>query len=375
MLPVQTNSTANATPVTMPEVASAPSGRGARTIEARPRQVTVLVSAWAGMGNLGDDWLLQCALGELAGTAVVLLVEPAASLPPPLSVHARLAWPRPGRRGLGRFRREAARAERVLFAGGGWLAGDQGHRAPARWVYRLQALPRGPQRVAAGIGVGPFPGGTALAGRAALARLGTVTGRTAADLEQARRLGRAIGYGGDLTLLADLPVAAGATSERSGVVIAMPAARAHWWPGTETEYRTAVRRVADAHRRAGETVRFVHFQHGPAGDSAFWEGQDRRGPLTVADAMAELAVARVVVAGRLHAAIMAARLGADVVAFGYHHKFAALGALGLAAAPLRALHDGTAPAQPQRAEPGLVRQEQQRVRAAFCAALGGGARG
>lgn len=302
---------------------------------------TLAIAAWAGMGNLGDDWLATTATAVLAEHEVVPVREPSS---PGVEDRpaASVAWPRVTARGglaeLRHFREELQDFDAVVLAGGGWLAGDQGLRSPARWLARLLAT--NVPIVACGIGVGPFPTRRSLwLGRQVLRRVKNhLSVRSPRDFQWVRQAsGRTPILATDLALAS----AYGATSrsERSGVIVSMPAPRGHWWGGSAGEYRQAVEELANQVSK-GETVRFVHFQHGPGGDAEFWEGQASAGPRSVEDAIEAYSRARVVVAGRLHAALLASIAGTAMIPFGYHHKFSVLNSLGVTAYPIAQLVNG-----------------------------------
>ncbi|MGN6687275.1 MAG: polysaccharide pyruvyl transferase family protein [Actinomycetales bacterium] len=289
---------------------------------------TIAIYAWSGQGNIGDQWLLESALAALPVQQVVHVTERTSeALKKGTDSGRAIQWPAPRVLDSARFHRAMREVDALLLAGGGWLAGDQGYRSPSRWAYRLSQVPVPIH--ALGLGLGPFPSAAAVSlGSISTRRLKTLSVRTAADASWARQLGRSDArVTNDLTFLKDV-TREDAARPRRGVVISMPAPRSHWWQATPREYREAVHSLA-AHLACGEPVSFVHFQHGHLGDSEFWEGVDRSGPTTIEDALTEIRGARVVLAGRLHAALAAARVGTPSVVFGYHHKFDLLGTLGL----------------------------------------------
>lgn len=299
---------------------------------------TLAIAAWAGMGNLGDDWLFETARRVLAEHEIVLLREPVAVGVGGAETDS-ITWPRVSTSGglaaLRRFRRELSSVDGVVFAGGGWLAGDQGPRSPMRWLARLLAA--NVPVAASGIGVGPFPTSRSLwLGGQALRRFEThLSCRTQADCQWVYRAsGRSPVLSTDPALA--FPPTNHVSETRTGVIVSMPAPRKHWWTGSVDEYRRAVRELA-AEVSNGETITFVHFQHGLGGDAAFWEGRKTIGPSSIEEAATAFSEARIVVAGRLHAALLTCITHTAVIPFSYHHKFSVLESLGLAPYPVDSL--------------------------------------
>ncbi len=287
----------------------------------------LLVAAWAGMGNTGDDWLLETAVSELSTAHVVgVLLEPyARATTPALAAALALHWPRlspspAAAPAVSTFRRALSEWDGVIFAGGGWLAGDQGARSVLRWRVRTRMLNR--PYVLAGIGVGPFPGhvGATIAANV-LTRARAVTVRTAMDATIARDLtGNLPAVVGDLTTRGHQVAP---SSPRQGVVIAAPQPRRHWLPEHRVDdYRDAF--LSCAHRMSkGEPVMQVSFQ--TPQDSAFWRPHVRVvEPQSPRDALEHVARARVVIAGRLHAGLAACSTSTSLVSVAYHHKAAVL---------------------------------------------------
>lgn len=331
----------------------------------------IAVCAWAGMGNVGDDWLLETCLRQLpSGLDIELLLEPGAVSDWPLEV---TRWPRVRRvrdvRRLLAFARELnERLDAIVFAGGGWLAGDQGVRSPARWLLRLIGV-KVPV-LGLGLGCGPFEGlATRALGRAVLRKFDRLSVRTEQDRAWVESLsGRSPEVIGDLSFLAlDAPRAS--TPRREGVVVCMPRPREHWWQGGIEEYRAATTHLARTLAR-GEQVTHVSFQQGDGhSDSAFWRDEGIIDLPTAAHAADIMSESRIVIAGRLHAAICAAGTGAAVIAMGYHHKFDVLRDLGIDPSDMATLSGKNGPEQPAVADPERIAESRRRAAQYFASVV------
>lgn len=296
---------------------------------ARPSPVTSVgdlrlprrrVYTWAGHGNLGDDWIF-----DVAGQ----------------HVEARLVRERRSvRRGGRHVLDDVDPALPLLLWGGGWLAADRpGADTLRRWSRHL-AAERRPVR-GFGLGVGPFGAARPDDERALAGILGAVDAlvvRTAADLDTLPP-GAEASLGCDVALLdrrfAPDRVDRLGTGARSGrgLVLALPAWRDHWLLGrpwlTESAYRDLVERAV---RDAGPSLTQVIFDSGSDhADERYWSylGGDVLRPADIMEAAAAFTAGERVLAGRLHAGVLAAVLGMPALVVGYHHKFGVLEELGM----------------------------------------------
>lgn len=312
----------------------------------------LLVSAWAGMGNVGDDWLAATIVDALPSCDVALLLEPGARaerLPPDCDI---LHWPVLSRhasaRDIARFRRSMRTFDAVMLAGGGWFAGDQGPYSLARWAGRLRLVRR--PVIALGLGVGPFPGVlTRITAKFGLRRIASpLLVRTEIDRREASALGRRDADSlGDPTFAASIGLG---DVPRHGVVVAVARPASHW-ASNEGEVKYLARVAALARRCAsGERVTFLSFQTSPATarDEDPWYGiaDEVVVPGSVAQALQVMNGARAAVTGRYHASVMAARLSVPQIAIAYHHKFDDLRQLGVPVVPLLADLSRTEPMPP-----------------------------
>jgi polysaccharide pyruvyl transferase WcaK-like protein len=296
------------------------------------------LSAWAGMGNIGDDWLLSTAM-DLGGADVsAVVLEPDAEVPhwidPTIPVHR---WPRLGagfravdevaefRRGLRRH------SDGLLYCGGGWLAGDQGNRTPARWALRTRLVPV--PAAGFGLGVGPFAGRIQqVLARAAVRSMSGISVRSQSDADWVEVLtGRRPSVIGDPTF--SLAVDEGIAETGSGVAVVMPAPFPHWLSEGEADrYAEGVMGLAEEVARGQSVAYFAFDRHS---DVPFWSRYvSVTAPPSVADFMAAIASRRAVIAGRFHAAVAAILAGKPVIALAYHHKFDALRLYGTEAVPV-----------------------------------------
>lgn len=310
----------------------------------------VALAAWAGMGNIGDDWLLETALASVGSQVSAVLLEPQADVPACVPPGATvLRWPRlngaQALRSVRDFRRHVAEScDAVLFCGGGWLAGDQGARTPARWAARTRLLPV--PCAGYGLGLGPFNGrGQAILARQSLDAMVAFSVRADADAAWAESLGRPRPVVvGDPTFVHDQREHGDGAVR--GIAVAMPAPSQHWLAASrEDEYADAVIRTAQA-LAGDEPCTFYSFDS--SRDVAFWSSRVTiHSPDSVDGFMADARRHRAVIAGRFHAAVAAVLAGRPVVAFGYHHKFEALHRFGVRAAPIASLLDPrAAPPEP-----------------------------
>lgn len=275
------------------------------------------VYTWAGHGNLGDDWIFEVAGQHLEARLV----------------RERRAVRRWGRHILDRV----DTAVPVLLWGGGWLAADRpGSDTLRRWSRHLAAESL-PVR-AFGLGVGPFTSARPDDERALVRILRDVDSlvvRTAADLDMLPP-GAEASLGCDVALL-DRRFAPGRVGPGSGtgrgLIFAMPAWRDHWllrrpWL-TESSYRQLVERAV---RDAGAPLTQVIFDSSSDhADERYWSylGGEVVRPATITEAAAVFTAGDRVLAGRLHAGVLAGVLGLRALVIGYHHKFGVLEELGM----------------------------------------------
>jgi polysaccharide pyruvyl transferase CsaB len=299
--------------------------------------VEVLVAAWVGSTNLGDELVFRglCRrLAALGAGVTAVSVAPAATR----AAHGVAAIDHRDVAGLVRATR---RADLVVLGGGGLV---QDSTSALNLPYHLSRLV--PARLSAkplavvGIGAGPLRGrlGTGLA-RVALAGAHVCTARDAASAQLMRDLGVSpVELTADLAFALPVPAVA---VEDSLVVCLRP------WTGRRGRLPVALRRPGDdvapwfvaamagtldaAASATGLAVRLVAFQ------------ADRDGPLhdrvaerltvpvstvrpDVDDVVDEVARGRVVVAMRYHALVSAVLGGRPAVSLGYDAKVDSLAA-------------------------------------------------
>ncbi len=292
-----------------------------------PRRV--VLSGYYGYGNLGDDAIYQVLTGALVAAGCAEIVVPAgdAALLPPCPVVTpvgRFAWHRIA---------TALRAGAVLISGGGGLLQDETSFRSLAYYLALMRLARACRRpyAVAFCSLGPLRrrlsrGMVASALRRASAVVVRDSGseRLAAELgTPAERLTRAP----DLAFALEPPAA----EPRGSIALCLR-------PTRHTERVCAA--VGDwlDHLPPETPVRFVPF----AGED---ETLGRRlaverpllhtvrRPNSVHELMGELAAARLVIAERFHAAVLAVRLGVPCAVIEYDPKVTGLAAdLGLACA-------------------------------------------
>lgn len=296
------------------------------------------VYTWAGHGNLGDDWIFEVAGQHLE----------------PHLVRERRTVRQWGRHVLD----DVDPGLPLLLWGGGWLAADRpGSDTLRRWS-RHVAAESGPVS-AFGVGAGPFSSARPGDERDLASILGGVDGlvvRTAADLETLPP-GTEASLGCDVALL-DRRFGPDRVSSASGpgrgLIFAMPAWRDHWLTGrpwlTESSYRELVERAV---RDAGPRLTQVIFDSGSDhADERYWSylGGEVVRPATITAAATVFSSGDCVLAGRLHAGVLAAVLGLRALVIGYHHKFGVLEELGMhvvGAGDLRAAEVAWRSADPQ----------------------------
>lgn len=298
----------------------------------------VLVAAWVGSTNLGDELVfagLRRRLAALGANVTAVSVDPAATR----DVHGVAAVDHRDLPGLVR----ATRAADAVVLGGGGLVQDftSALNVPYHLSRLLPARLAGTPLGVVGIGAGPLQGrlGRGLAG-AALRAARVCTTRDAASAELFRRLGIApVEVAADLAL--SLPVPEMTVEDRL-VVCLRP------WRGRRSRVPVALRRGGDddiapwfvantaaaldaAAGATGLSVRLVAFQgdrDGPLHDRV---AERMSAPVTtvrpsVGDVVGEVARGRVVVAMRYHALVSAVLGGRPAVSLGYDPKVDALAA-------------------------------------------------
>lgn len=294
----------------------------------------ILLYSWAGMGNIGDDWLLSRSLIEFGAENCDVLAEPHAQLSFLSDSMRVVRWPPfgDGPKVISKFRDMLADYDVVILCGGGWLAGDQGLRTPSRWAYRLAILPRHVEVWGMGLGVGPFPGGVSSAlGRKILGRFTQLSVRTRVDADWVKRIsGRSPQIFGDLCISTPSP-GRGSQLPGSGSTLVLPRPSAHWWKHEPREFENYALRLADELA----PTRWLLFDSGDVR-----AGVHQIAPSSVDGALRVIGESSRVVTGRLHAAIAAVVAGVPLCAFGYHHKFDLLSDLGV---PVRQIDDHTSP--------------------------------
>lgn len=316
----------------------------------------VVVAAWAGSSNLGDELVLAGMLGrlrQLGAGPVVLSQDPVATRRDTgaEAVDGQRPW---------EVAAAVRSADAVVFGGGGLLQ-------DASSVWNLQyhlvrlALARATRTPFAGVGLGAGP--LRPAGcrqvRWALRPATAVSVRDEHSRQVLAELGVSSTTTADLALVAPLPPA----PAPSDVLVVCPrqqipvgagrwlpaAARARVLAGDEQSTAVTAVELAETARRTGLPLRLVALQ------------SDRDGPLCerlatrIADAGVEVTVrvpdlvglfpaiadARAVVSVRYHGALLALRAGAPVVAIGIDPKVTSLAReMGSAGAALPMTSDG-----------------------------------
>lgn len=301
----------------------------------------VVVAAWVGSDNLGDELIFSGLVRKLRGRGAHVVVP---SLRPGATESRH-----PGVRAIGHLDMPAlhsalGQADALVFGGGGLLQNETSwFNLPYHLSRVCNARMRGTPFAAVGIGAGRLRGafGPAIV-RASLRGARGVAARDLESVELLRRIGVATAtLAADLAL--SLPRPAAAPEDRI-VACLRP------WTGQPGRLPVALRSTTDlttddmvtrlaarcdeAARRLGLPVRFVAFQTG--WDDALHRRVAERMTAPVEaiapdldDVLDEVARSRVVVAMRYHAAIAALLAGRPAVLLGYAPKVDALaGAFG-----------------------------------------------
>jgi polysaccharide pyruvyl transferase WcaK-like protein len=294
------------------------------------------IYAWAGMGNLGDDFLLETAIELISKVAdeVVLLLEPEAKWNSNTNIRI-MKWPRT-RASFSlrkKFLNDLNQLDYLVFAGGGWLAGDRGVREPLNWYLRTRGLKV--PTIGMSLGVGPFNSkSSSLLGGKIISRIGNtglLSVRTNDDLYWVSKLGyQSSQLSTDLAFSALLPASNG-NSMRQGCVVSLPEVQKSWTNGVSPS-KAADKLISLLGDEVMDTALFVSFQRGNNEDYPFWAKSfpNVEKVASFTDAIKLMQSAEKVVAGRLHAGIAAVQAGVPQIALiGYHHKFNVLSDLGL----------------------------------------------
>ena len=301
----------------------------------------VLISCWAGMGNVGDDWLLRVALDRVEASKVGVLLESSATLPTYANGCPVLRWPplRPVTPetvwAWRRFRRELTEWSAIVSFGGGWLAGDQGVETLGRWLLRFRLASRPVFGVE--LSVGPFPSRRSRhLGHNLLKTFDILTVRSNADAEEVERLlHRAPLVVGDGVLFDKEYSHEQPRVPRRGVVVAAARPYDHWlYRDAWSAYAERIALVASKLVEPTESVSFVSFQK--PDDAAFWKPYGKViTPIDVSTALDLVRNARVVIASRFHATLAAVIASVPVVPIGYHQKFTSLEEFGIRALSIK----------------------------------------
>ncbi|MGI8757697.1 MAG: polysaccharide pyruvyl transferase family protein [Acidimicrobiales bacterium] len=297
----------------------------------------VVVAAWVGSTNLGDELVFRGLCDQLSGLGASVT---AVSLAPGATraVHGVDAV---GHHDLAGLVRAVRRADAVVFGGGG-LVQDQtsAFNAPYHlsrvWAARAAGTPVG----AIGVGVGPLVTRLGLAvTRASLAPVRTVTTRDDASAQLLRRLGVGpVVVAADLALSLPLPdvgpedTLVVALRPWTGRRRALPVSMGGRHQETPEWFVEAMAAALDAAAGAtGLAVRFVAFQADRDGPLHERVAERMRAPASTAcpdvdSVLAEVARSRVVVAVRYHALVAAVLAGRPAVCLGYSPKVASLAA-------------------------------------------------
>lgn len=301
----------------------------------------IAVYVWSGLGNLGDDWLVENVVSRLTqlGHEPILLLEPQAVAPGGDQHHLAIRWPSAKRLPFGARNHyaEINRCDALLFAGGGWLASDQGFREPAIWAARLARVSVPVMGV--GLGIGPFPGIVGrVAGKLVLRRLSRefpVGVRTQADGEWVASLGVPFfSVGADLAFLSEFEFTRREARSNGKVAISLPPPHVRWTSNPAEWAEKFKERVSERFDVA--EVEFISFQQGFRSDGDYWRAyfDNVHYPETPSEAINLMSGFEYAITGRLHATIAASIAGVGrVCTLAYHHKFNLLRDIGLTPRP------------------------------------------
>lgn len=307
----------------------------------------VLFYTWAGMGNLGDDWLLENAVKTAVelGIDCTLLLEPQAEVNGYLSEFQKLHWPRLSAsiREKKNFSIQINNFGGLVFAGGGWFAADQGVRNPLVMLARLALVPAQIPIVTLSLGAGKFHGwlGKQISKKIAekLSKNSPISVRCFSDAEALAGIGVSeVSVEPDLAFL-DKGCLINEPKVRDITLISLAEPNLSW----HTKESLNTQNTVDQAQKLLEIYRnqlFISFQQGIHNDSLFWSQHFKIEfvePNGIEEAFSYFSKTQTAIVGRLHAAIAAAISGVpEIYIFGYHHKFDLLSELGLEL-------DGTSP--------------------------------
>lgn len=279
---------------------------------------------WSNHGNLGDDWISSVAPQYFPKAIAVR--EKRSVNPYKLG---RYVLKRDDRRRL---------EDHLVLWGGGWLAADRpGSRTVSTWARHLSKPDFSVSGI--GLGFGPFMHAdceqhTQIEAISEVLS-GALSVRTYADLKHIPA-GYQGSVGCDVALLDKRFFESCYSGGNSNYdVMSFPAYSSHWMGSrpwmTEEWYRYTVESMV--RNRPASRVVFVEFDQmlGSTSDGSYWKhlADDVIKPSTIRQAARIFRDARSVFAGRLHAGILAAVVGAPTLALAYHHKFEVLSELGI----------------------------------------------
>lgn len=298
-----------------------------------------LIYSWAGMGNLGDDWILTTVTQLLRnqGRDFTLLLEPQADIGHMEYLHDVnvVRWPRvkQGPVKWFNFRADANKFTTLLLASGGAIAADRGLREPINWLLRFALISIPIKAVNIGFGEFKRTFGAEFLRRQLARRLsaaGPISVRTLADGAELSMAGISdFLVHGDITLANRTPIEVNA--RRRKCVISLPPPNRRWMREGGEEFASRLSSFV-LQRFSQHEIIFVDFQTGTGADSQFWR---KYFPNVFSEpnlpaALEVFAEADFAVVGRLHAAIAAYHNQVpNVMTLGYHHKFDLLQDLGV----------------------------------------------
>jgi len=294
----------------------------------------LITYSWNGVGNLGDDWISKSVLDHLRseGFEANCITEPQS-----LNVDSKvgdLQWVRFTKTFVDviRLRRKLRDYDAMIFAGGGWFAGDQNLRNSLMWLLRVILCPIPIYTL--GIGVGPFNGSCQhFIFRLIAKRIRNFDVRHILDATHLSFLGITdFTVSADLTFLEPIEPTISKAINRENCLVILPAFARH--RSIENLEKTGERILKHLHSLEilDSQIFFVSFQLSPHDDYSSWcEIFPKH--LVVGNSVEIAKVfssAKYVVAGRLHAALAACRYEVpNICVIPYHEKFQILTEMGI----------------------------------------------
>lgn len=293
----------------------------------------LITYSWNGLGNIGDDWIAKTIRENLKrkGIESNRITEPS-SLDGE-AVLGDLQWVRFSKnlKSVLKLRQSLRDFDGMLFAGGGWFAGDQNLRNSIMWLLRVMICPIPIYTI--GIGVGPFTNRyQILIFRLISKRVRNFDVRHISDATHLPSLGISqFTVSHDLIFLDLANPIIRQVVERELCLVVLPSWAKHRGKESLQDLGMKIRKNLNSYGIVESEIYFVSFQISPFDDYLAWSEifPNRLIAENIVEMTHIFSRAKYVVAGRLHAGLAAFKFAVpNVAVIPYHSKFKILEDMG-----------------------------------------------